>query len=406
MRPQPHEATPLRNIGISAHIDAGKTTLSERILFYAGKIHRIGEVRGDVGATMDSHELERERGITIRSAATQVRWGDHAINLIDTPGHVDFTIEVERALSALDGVVLVLCGVAGVQPQTLTIDRQIRRHELPRLVFINKLDRPGADAEAVLADLRARVDPGAVLVNLPRFDDQGRLVGIVDLIDRRLLTFEGERGAIVRGQPLPDELRGPTEGARERLLEALADHSDAIMASLVDGVEVSAEEIIPVLRKATIERQLTPVLCGSAHLEIGVQPLLDAVVRYLPAPAERPRTVVDVATGEALHLDGGAAGPLCAHAFKVDAGSFGQLTYLRILQGRLTRGQRVTNARSGQRIKVGRLVRIHASSMEEIEVAEAGDIVGLFGVECVHGDTFTEGARWSVGALHVPEPVM
>lgn len=404
-----HSTDDLRNIGISAHIDAGKTTLSERILFYAGRIRAVGEVH-DRGATMDFLPLERERGITIRSAATQVQWEGRAINLIDTPGHVDFTVEVERALSVLDGAVLVLCGVAGIEAQTLTVDRQMRRYALPRLVFINKLDRPGADAEAVAHELRARIDPRAVFINLPLYEDDGRgpaLSGVVDVITGEALRFTGAHGSVVVREPCPSAMAGELRRHRERLLEALADVDDGILETMLGEEEPTPEEIIAVLRRATIEGHVTPVLCGSAYHDVGVQPLLDAVVRYLPRPSERPRTATDSESGAPIRLEGGAEGPLCAFAFKIDDGAYGQLTYVRLLQGRLRRGQRVVNVRTGDRLKVGRLGRMHAASMEEIEGASAGDIVALFGVDCAHGDTFTDGElRCAVAPITVPEAVM
>ena len=399
----------IRNIGISAHIDAGKTTLSERILFFAGRIHAVGEVH-ERGATMDFMPIERERGITIQSAATQVQWDGRAINLIDTPGHVDFTVEVERALSVLDGAVLVLCGVSGVEAQTLTVDRQMRRYGLPRLVFINKLDRPGADAEAVAHELRARIDPRAVFINLPLYgEDRGApaLSGIVDVITGEALRFTGAHGSVVVREPCPPAMEEELQRHRERLLEALADVDDGIMEKVLGEEEPTPEEIIAVLRRATIERHVTPILCGSAYHDVGVQPLLDAVVRYLPRPSERIRTVEDLESGAPLRLDRGVEGPLCAFAFKIDDGAYGQLTYVRILQGRLRRGQRVVNMRTGSRLKVGRLGRMHAASMEEIEGACAGDIVALFGVECAHGDTFTDGElHCAVAPITVPEAVM
>ncbi len=400
----------IRNIGVSAHIDAGKTTLTERILFHAGKIRKIGEIRSEAGATMDSMDLERERGITIQSASTQVRWQGHAINLIDTPGHVDFTVEVERALAVLDGAILVLCGVAGVQPQTLTVDRQMRRHELPRLCFINKLDREGADALAVAGELRARIDAGAVLVNLPIIDDGGRrrrLVGVVDVLRGVALTFSGPAGSIVTESPPPESMLEPLRQARARLCEVLADHDEAILAAVVGDQPVDEATLARALRAATLARAVTPILCGSAHENIGVQPLLDAVVRYLPAPDVRGRTLHEPGTGEAVPVRAGAEGPTCALAFKIDDGAYGQLTSLRILQGRLCRGDRLTNGRTGERIRVGRLVRMHADQMEEIEAAGAGDIVGLFGAPCEQSDVFSgDGRRLVARPLDVPEAVM
>ncbi len=401
----------LRNIGISAHIDAGKTTLSERILFYAGKIHRIGEVH-DASATLDVLPLERERGITIQSAATQVHWSGHAINLIDTPGHVDFTVEVERALSVLDGAILVLCGVAGVQAQTLTVDRQIRRHGLPRIVFINKLDRPGADAESVLRDLQDRLDKRACFVNLPLYttDEDGmhtRLLGVVDVITGEALYFEGSLGETVRSSTCPAELISTLHNARTELLEALAEFDESILAAVLENLEPSVEEIYSVLRNATIHGHITPVLCGSAYHQVGVQPLLDAVVRYFPAPEQRVQVAKAIDDGTPVALDGGPDAALCAFAFKVEDGTYGQLSYVRILQGTLTKGMRVVNVRTGERLRLGRLGRMHAATMEEIQIAQAGDIVVLFGVACAHGDTLTDGQlRCSLSPIVVPEPVM
>lgn len=400
-----------RNIGISAHIDAGKTTLSERILFYAGKIRKIGEVH-NASAALDTLPLERARGITIQSAATQVHWLEHAINLIDTPGHVDFTVEVERALSVLDGAILVLCGVAGVQAQTLTVDRQIRRHKLPRMVFINKLDRPGADALGVFKQLKQRLDPRACLLNLPLYktdtdDLRPQLMGVLDILSGQALYFEGEHGQSVRRTSCPQEHLDGLRQARTHLLEALAEVDETILAALLDDREPTIEELSSVLRQATIQGQITPVLCGSAYHQIGVQPLLDAVVALFPAPEQRVREAMGVDDDNTIALTGGVDGKLCAFAFKVDDGRFGQLSYVRVFQGRLAKGMRLDNVRTGERIRVGRLGRMHAATMAEIEAADAGDIVVLFGVSCAHGDTFTAGGlRCAIAPIVVPKPVV
>src|SRR5437867_673533 len=319
------ELSKVRNIGISAHIDSGKPTLTERILYYTKRIHAIRDVKGKdgQGAKMDFMELERERGITIQSAATHCLWNGHHVNIIDTPGHVDFTIEVERSLRVLDGAILVLCAVAGVQSQSMTVDRQMRRYKVPRLAFINKSDRAGANPFRVTAQLR------------------------------------------------------------EKLIH------DAI-------------------RKGTISLELTPVFLGSAYKNKAVQPLLDAVTRYLPSPAEVANEALDLSKGEEkVTLSSDLEAPLVALAFKLEEGRFGQLTYIRIYQGRLRKGDTIVNGRTGRDVRVGRLVRMHADEMEEIQDAGAGDIVGLFGIDCASGDTFTsEDVRYSMTSMHVPEPVI
>ena len=399
-----------RNIGISAHIDSGKTTLTERILFYTGRIHKIEEVKGKsgVGATMDSMELERERGITIQSAATFVTWGDHHVNIIDTPGHVDFTIEVERALSVLDGAVLVLCGVAGVQSQSLTVDRQMRRYNVPRLAFINKMDRAGADAYRVATQLREKLKLNAVMITIPigAEDDFG---GVIDLMTREAVYFDGDSGEKIRREAPPAEYADKVEEYRAKLVEAVADFDDAIMEKFLEGEEVTAEEMAPIIRRATLALQLTPVFCGSAYKNKGVQVLLDGVTSYLPNPTE----VVNKAflregkTEEEVELVTAPDKPLCALAFKLEDGRYGQLTYLRIYQGAVKKGDQIYNTRTGQKHKVGRLVRMHADKMEDIDESTAGDIVALFGIDCAAGDTFTNGdVVYSLRSMFVPDPVI
>jgi elongation factor G len=398
----------LRNIGISAHIDSGKTTLTERILFYTRRIRKMGEVRGadGVGATMDSMELERERGITIASAATNFTWAGHHINIIDTPGHVDFTIEVERALRVLDGAVLVLCAVAGVQSQSLSVDRQMRRYKVPRLAFVNKCDRVGADPHRVRDQLRERLGLNPVLLQLP-LGLEGDHRGVIDLVGMQALTFEGESGSEVVTAEIPGELRPEADRAREEMLDCVSMFSDELTEALLED-RVDAELIHQAVRKATIARQLVPVLLGSAYKNKGVQPLLDAAVRYLPAPGEVVNPASDLDNpGQVIELASDPDLPLVALAFKLEDSRYGQLTYLRMYAGRLRRDDTVVNVRTGKKHRVGRLVRMHADEMEDIPAAEAGDIVAMFGIDCRSGDTFTDGKlNVSMISMHVPDPVI
>ena len=398
----------MRNIGISAHIDSGKTTLTERILYYCKKIHRIHEVKGrdGVGATMDSMELERERGITIASATTNVRWADHSINIIDTPGHVDFTIEVERSLRVLDSAVLVLCSVGGVQSQTITVDRQLKRYNVPRLAFINKLDRTGADPLKVARQLKEKLGHTAVLLQIP-IGLEDRFEGVVDLVDMQALYFEGSEGETIRTAPIPQELRSEAESHREKLVDAASLFSDDLMEAALEN-RVDADMIRSAIRQGTIARKLTPVLMGSAYRNKGVQPLLDAVVRYLPNPADVENTALDLDDGEKpVRLSGDSAGPAVALAFKLEDGPYGQLTYIRLYQGALKKGEELYNTRSRQKFKVGRLVRMHADEMKDITTASSGDIVALFGIDCASGDTFVSPElNLAMTSIHIPEPVI
>jgi elongation factor G len=403
------DLTTIRNVGILAHIDSGKTTLTERILYYAGRIHRMQEVKGKTGtgATMDSMELERERGITIQSAATHVRWSGYDINVIDTPGHVDFTVEVERALSVLDGAVFVLCAVGGVQSQSITVDRQMRRYGVPRIAFINKMDRTGADCMRVIEQLRGKLRHNAVLLNIP-IGAEDAFEGVIDLLTREALYFGGPHGQHVRREPCPERLRALCEEHRNRLVEALGDLDESIMERFVEGREVLAEHMRPVIRRATIARDLTPVLCGAAFRNSGVQPLLDAIGAYLPNPAEVENRAYDLdAAEQEVELQPDVKRPLLALAFKLEDGRYGQLTYLRIYQGRIAKGMTILNCRAQRKTKVGRLVKLYADEVEEIEDGGAGDIVALFGVDCASGDTFSDGAvRHCMRSIHVPEPVI
>jgi len=398
----------LRNIGISAHIDSGKTTLTERILFYSGRIRKMHEVKGSdgVGATMDSMELERERGITIASAATHCEWAGHYINIIDTPGHVDFTIEVERSLRVLDGAVLALCAVAGVQSQSLTVDRQMRRYGIPRLAFLNKCDRVGADPFRVRDQLREKLGLNPVLLQVPLGKEENHQ-GVIDLIGMQAVRFEGDAGEQVIRGPIPEELASMAHRAREEMLDLVSMFSDELTGAILEG-KVTPDLIKSAIRRATIGLQIVPVLMGSAYKNKGVQTLMDAVIDFLPAP--------DEITNTATLLENSAPDyPLAANpdlptvglAFKLEDNPFGQLTYLRIYQGRLKRDQSIYNVRTGQKVRVSRLARMHVDKMENIPEALAGDIVAIFGIDCASGDTFTDGSlSVLLTSMHIPEPVI
>ncbi|MGQ9748936.1 elongation factor G [Desulfosoma sp.] len=400
--------TTLRNIGISAHIDSGKTTLTERILFYTRKIHAIHEVKGKdgVGATMDSMELEKERGITIQSAATHCQWKDHAINIIDTPGHVDFTIEVERAMRVLDGAVLVLCGVGGVQSQSVTVDRQMKRYNVPRIAFINKCDRSGANPLKVADQLREKLGHVPVLLQIPLGLEADHR-GVVDLIRMKALTFEGPNGEDVQEHDIPQELRALAQEKREEMLDTLSLFSDELTEAILEE-KVTEEIIDQAVRQATLNLRVTPVLMGSAYKNKGVQPLLDAVLRYLPSPADVVNTALDAdRDNEEVPLKSSPDLPLVMLAFKLEVTRYGQLTYVRIYQGSIEKGSTIVNSRTGKVSKVGRLGRMHADEMEDIESAAAGDIVVLFGIDCASGDTFTDGTRrLTMTSIYVPDPVI
>jgi elongation factor G len=398
----------LRNIGISAHIDSGKTTLTERILFYTKRIRVIHDVKGKdgVGAKMDSMDLERERGITIQSAATYCEWNNHFINIIDTPGHVDFTIEVERSLRVLDGAVLVLCAVAGVQSQSMTVDRQMRRYKVPRLAFVNKSDRAGANPFRVVSQLREKLKHNAVMMQIP-IGLEGDHEGVVDLIEMNAHYFDGPNGEDRRVEEIPAALRKQAEEKRSEMLDAVSMYSDELMEAVLED-KVTPELIHAAIRKGTISLDLTPVFLGSAYKNKAVQPLLDAVTRYLPSPGEVVNEALDISKGEEkVTLNPKPDAPLVALAFKLEEGRFGQLTYLRVYQGQLKKGDTIVNSRTGRDVRVGRLVRMHADEMEDIQDAGAGDIVGLFGIDCASGDTFTsEKIRYTMTSMHVPDPVI
>lgn len=398
----------LRNLGISAHIDSGKTTLTERILYYTQRIHAIHEVRGKdgVGATMDSMELEKERGITIQSAATYCNWKDHSINIIDTPGHVDFTIEVERALRVLDGAVLVLCGVGGVQSQSVTVDRQMTRYKVPRLAFINKCDRSGADPFRVVKQIREKLNQNAVLLQIP-IGLEADHKGVVDLVTMKAVTFEGEHGEKIVESEIPEEYMEQAKQKREEMLDAVSLFSDELTEAILEE-KVTEKLVRDAIRKGTLSLQLTPVLIGSAYKNKGIQLLLDAVNFYLPSPLDIVNEALDLDQEEKpVVLKASPDLPLVMLAFKLEVSRYGQLSYVRIYQGRLRKGDTIINMRTGKRVKVGRLARMHADQMEDIESADAGDIVTLFGIDCASGDTFTDGQlRYAMTSMFVPDPVI
>ena len=398
-----------RNIGISAHIDSGKTTLTERILYFTNRIHAIHEVRGKdgVGATMDSMELERERGITIQSAATYATWKDTTLNIIDTPGHVDFTVEVERSLRVLDGAILVLCGVAGVQSQSITVDRQMRRYNVPRLAFVNKCDRSGANPFRVCDQLREKLKLNSVMMVIP-IGLEDKIKGVVDLGRMRAVYFEGERGKIVREDDIPAELMDQAKEYREKLLDNISQYSEEMTDLLLEEKEIPEELIKKTVREATISLKLCPVYCGSAYKDVGVQVLLDAVGDYLPSPYDVTNAALDLDNNEAkIELVPEDDKPLVSYAFKLEDGRFGQLSYIRVYQGTLKKGMTIYNMSTKKKHTVGRLCRMHADNMEEIEQSRSGDIVALFGIDCASGTTFTDGKlNVNMTSMFVPNPVI
>ena len=399
----------VRNIGISAHIDSGKTTLSERILFYTGKIHRIIEVRSKEGngPTMDSMDLEREKGITIQSAATYCEWNDYTINLIDTPGHVDFTVEVERALRVLDGAVLVLCSVAGVQSQSITVDRQMRRYNVPRLAFINKADRAGANPYRVVDQLREKLNHNPVMLNIP-IGLEDKFAGVIDLLKMKAVYFDGDNGENIREEEIPADMLAQSKEYRHKIEESLSDFDDVVAEKFLMEEPVTMEELIPVIRKATIEMKITPVFVGTAKQNKGVQLLLNGVCAFLPDPTQVNNIALDRDKNEEkVQLESNPAKPFVGLAFKLEDGRFGQLTYMRIYQGGIKKGDTIFNIANGKKVKVPRLVRMHASEMHDIDETSAGDIVAMFGVDCASGDTFTDGTvNYAMTSMFVPEPVI
>ncbi len=418
----------VRNIGISAHIDSGKTTLTERILFFSGRIHRMNEVKGSGdGATMDYMDLEKERGITITSACTQVKWkDDHIINVIDTPGHVDFTVEVERSLRVLDGAILVLCSVGGVQSQSLTVDRQMKRYKIPRIAFINKMDRTGANSASVIKQVREKLGVIPLPIQLP-MGAESKFQGVIDLIKMQAVFFDGEKGEDVRYEAIPAEFAEAAQAARHEMLETLSLSSDALMECLLEEREPTAEELVPILREATLSHAVVPVMMGTAYKNKGVQELMDAILAYLPSPLDREISATDnsrkAREAAAAIAAAGPEGtkpepvkvklapnpdlPLVAMAFKIIEEQFGQLTYMRLYQGKIVKGDSYTNTRTGKKVRIGRIVRMHADQREDLDVAEAGDICAVVGIECASGDTFCGGdLEYGLESIFVPDAVI
>lgn len=411
----------VRNIGISAHIDSGKTTLTERMLYYCGRIHKIRDVRGgDGGATMDHMELERERGITITSAATRVDWKndqlgipEHVVNIIDTPGHVDFTVEVERSLRVLDGAILVLCSVGGVQSQSLTVDRQMKRYGVPRIAFINKMDRTGANPDKVMQAMRDKLRTNAVPLQIP-IGSEANFVGVVDLVRMEAVYTKGDEGEIVERTEIPEELKEAAASARAEMLEALSQFDDNLMEILLEEGEPEMEDVRRIIREATLAQQITPVLMGSAFKNKTVQEALDAVTMYLPCPTDveveandNDQDADEDGNVPKVKLSNNDKDPMVAMAFKTVVEAFGQLTYMRIYQGQIKKGESYINARTGNSVRFGRLVRMHADDREEIDVAGAGDIIAVVGVDCASGDTFLgDGVNYSLENIFVADPVI
>ena len=403
---------------MQAHIDSGKTTATERVLYYTGRIKSIHEVRGkdSVGAKMDSMDLEREKGITIQSAATYCDWiktekgreEKYHINLIDTPGHIDFTIEVERALRVLDGAVMILCAVSGVQSQTVTVDRQMRRYNVPRISFINKMDRMGANPFKAVDQINRKLKLPAAAMQVP-IGREDTYKGVVDLIRMRAIYNEGLKGEIVtETDDIPPEVEAVAIQRRRMLIETLADVDDEIAEIFLNEGTPTEDQLRAAVRRATISLKFTPVFMGSALADKSVQPMLDGVCDYLPNPSEVENLALDRRRDEApVKLISYNSLPFVGLAFKLEESNFGQLTYIRVYQGSLRRANNVFNARTNKKVKVPRIVRMHSNEMEDVSEIGAGEICAVFGVDCASGDTFTDGTLgYSMSTMFVPEPVI
>ncbi len=404
-RPAPET---IRNIGIISHIDAGKTTVSERILFYTDEIHKMGEVHDGL-ATMDWMDQEQERGITITATCTSCRWHDHWINIIDTPRHIDFTIEVERSLRVLDGALTIFSAVEGVQPQSESVWHQATRYRVPRICLINKMDRVGADYREVLRQIEEQLHGRHALLQLP-LGNEGEFRGVIDLLEEKLVRFdESDQGRTLLVEPVPAEMAEEAAAAREALTEVAADFDDELMADFLDGRPVAADRIRKALRKGTLGGKIFPVLLGSALRNKGIQPVLDAVCHYLPAPAEGPQIkAVDAASMQETPLSLSEKDPLCALAFKVVSDEGRKLTFLRIYSGKLRAGDTVINSGTGVRERAARLFRMHAHKRQRVDEAFAGDIVAATGIKDVlTGDTLCDPERpLLLESMQIPEPVI
>ena len=396
-----------RNIGISAHIDSGKTTLTERVLYYTGLIHRISEVRGEGdGAKMDHMELEKERGITITSAAVTTSWNDNVIQIIDTPGHVDFTVEVERSLRVLDGAILVICAASGIQSQSITVDRQMRRYKVPCLVFINKLDRSGSNPYKAVEQLKSKLNHNAVLMQIP-IGLENEHQGVIDLFSRTAYYFQGDKGETVIKKSVPEEYLEKMEEYRSVLMDTVSMFDEEMMELVLEDKDVSEEFFNKVVRKSTISRELTCVYMGSAFKNKGVQLLLDAVVKYLPSPLDCKYYANDVQTNEKMEIIPDHTKDLVAMAFKITDETYGQLNYTRIYQGTLHKGHQAFNPRLGKKQRIGRIVRMFSNEKIELDEAKAGDIIAMVGVDCASGDTYcSQENPVTMESMHVPNPVI
>jgi elongation factor G len=396
-----------RNIGIAAHIDAGKTTCTERILFYTGRVHKIGEVH-DGAATMDWMVQEQERGITITSAATATTWRDTRINIIDTPGHVDFTVEVERSLRVLDGLVALFDSVAAVQPQSETVWRQANKYKVPRIIFVNKMDRMGADFFNVVEKIRERLGGRAVPIQVP-IGAEDNFKGVVDLFTMKKVVYTDDAGSTMASEEVEGELRELAMKWRQALIEAIAEQDDELLEMFFDGKELPMDRMKAALRRATIEGTVLPMLCGSAFKNKGIQPLLDAVVDYMPSPIDAKRIVgKDPKTGDEMVRQPDDAEPFCALAFKIATDPYGNLTYFRVYSGILNKGSYVYNSRTGRKERIGRILRMHANHREDIDSIGAGDIAAAVGLSDTRtGDTLCdEKAPITLESITFPEPVI
>ncbi|TDZ17939.1 Elongation factor G [Colletotrichum sidae] len=413
-----HRLSRVRNIGIAAHIDSGKTTCTERVLFYSGRIKAIHEVRGkdSVGAKMDSMDLEREKGITIQSAATFADWKKtengkeetYHINIIDTPGHIDFTIEVERALRVLDGAVMILCAVSGVQSQTITVDRQMKRYNVPRISFVNKMDRMGANPWKAVEQINKKLKIPAAAIQVP-IGAENEFQGVIDIIERKAYYFEGPRGTVVRcTETLPGGYADIVEEKRQELIEKLADVDDEIAEIFLEEQTPEIPQIKAAIRRSTIALKFSPVMMGSALADKGIQTVLDAVCDYLPNPSEVENQALDKKRDEAtVKLVPYNSLPFVGLAFKLEENNYGQLTYIRVYQGKLRKGSYLFNSRTDKKVRIPRIVRMHSNEMEDVNEIGAGEICAVFGVDCASGDTFTDGnLPYTMSSMFVPDAVM